>query len=428
MFLLFPCFGYGAIYKLDNNTNLNIGTSWLGGVVPGPADTAYWTNNITTARTNALGVSAAWYGIVVNNATGSCVIAATSGQTLTIGPAGIDMSGSKLAQDFTIACLLAPNGNENWNVKSGRTLTLSGNVTNSSTPFTVTLNGVGTVAISSAITYSNLFNISSGSLTFAGTIMSGNYNQAIVNNGLLKYNGASAQTFSGAMSGTGQLQVANSGALTLSAVNSMNGPINISNGGLYLTNPAVLYTSAFSADIVNNYTFGYYSKASQTISGTMSGTGELTVANSGTLTLTGTNSVSGPVKINNATLVLSGTGTLQSVTSIIVTNGGSLKIYSTASTPLSKSCSIYLYPNSTMTISTNISLTVNKVYINGVALGTASYGGEWSDADFTGYNKWFKNMGMVSITNGPYKARLLQRENKIFEQNYLQEQLDNYRQ
>jgi hypothetical protein len=111
-----------------NNTNaLNLTTSWVGGVVPGSGDIAVWNNTLTANRNAAIGASATWDGIRVTTAGGTSTlhqITATSGQTLTLGASGIDMSAAEM--NFTIASLFNIGSTQTWDVAANRTLTLSG--------------------------------------------------------------------------------------------------------------------------------------------------------------------------------------------------------------------------------------------------------------------------------------------------------------
>ena len=116
-----------VIVKANNTANLNLGTSWVGGVVPGAGDVAAWDSTVTGANATSLGASTNWLGIKILNPGGLVQINA-DGNTLTNGTAGIDMSAA--SQSLTLNNNVALNsGPQNWTVASGQTLTLDGNFT-----------------------------------------------------------------------------------------------------------------------------------------------------------------------------------------------------------------------------------------------------------------------------------------------------------
>ena len=89
----------GTITKTNNTDNLNLTTSWVGGVVPGPLDVAKWDSTVTGANSVALGANSSWAGILIANPGGA--VAITPGNTLALGTNGIDMS--RATQNLTIS-------------------------------------------------------------------------------------------------------------------------------------------------------------------------------------------------------------------------------------------------------------------------------------------------------------------------------------
>ena len=100
----------------------------------------------------------------------------------------------------------------------------------------LTMAGTGATTLQGVNTYSGATTVSSGTLAIGSTgqLGGGNYAGAIADNGTLAYNGASPQTLSGVISGTGALSYAGppggGGTLVLSAANSFTGNITITNG------------------------------------------------------------------------------------------------------------------------------------------------------------------------------------------------------
>jgi autotransporter-associated beta strand protein len=112
------------IYKADNATALNVASSWTNNAVPGANDVAVWNGNIAGPITNSLGANSAWSGIKILSPGGPVQI--NAGFNLTNGAGGIDLSAA--TQDLTLSNNVVVNVPQNWNVASGRTLTLGGSL------------------------------------------------------------------------------------------------------------------------------------------------------------------------------------------------------------------------------------------------------------------------------------------------------------
>jgi autotransporter-associated beta strand protein len=175
-----------TIFKLYNNTNLNVGSSWQGGVVPGSVNTVVWTNGVGT--TTAIGGSANYLGVRLTGSTGNSVI--NSGQ-LTLGAGGIDLSQAT-NRTFSLATtnlLVTLGTNQTW--RSGVSSTTNfitqiviTSVMNGTGGLTVDGSGIAArslVQLNSASTYSGGFTlnnggvvrISTGSTASGGVVTSG---------------------------------------------------------------------------------------------------------------------------------------------------------------------------------------------------------------------------------------------------------------
>jgi autotransporter-associated beta strand protein len=138
------CLRAGTIIKNNNADNLNLTTSWVGGVVPGVFDAAKWDSTVTGANSVALGADTSWGGIISSNPAGPVTI--NAGNTLTLGNLGIDMS--RASQNLTISSGLTLGwGTQRWNVTNGLTLTVNG--TFSRTASATLVSGASTVAAAS---------------------------------------------------------------------------------------------------------------------------------------------------------------------------------------------------------------------------------------------------------------------------------------
>ncbi|MGN6642406.1 MAG: hypothetical protein ACTHKU_05340, partial [Verrucomicrobiota bacterium] len=71
-----------TIKKANNTADLNLSSSWVGGVVPTESDVASWDSTVSAANTVGLGADASWKGI--NVPTGSGLVTISAGNTLTL--------------------------------------------------------------------------------------------------------------------------------------------------------------------------------------------------------------------------------------------------------------------------------------------------------------------------------------------------------
>jgi len=112
-------------------------------------------------------------------------------------------------------------------------------------------------------------------------------------------------------SGTQSLAKTGAGTLTLSGANTYTGATTVSAGTLQLgTGTTGQNGSVASTSIVNNAALTFNNADAQAYSGAISGTGSLTKIGAGTLTLTGSSSIGGNVRVNGGTMTISGGGTL----------------------------------------------------------------------------------------------------------------------
>jgi autotransporter-associated beta strand protein len=135
-------------FKADNTANLNTGASWVGGVVPTTNSFAIWDSTVTGPNSVALGANASWSGITISNPAGPVTI--TSGNTLTLGASGLDLSAATQNLTISSGLTLGAGQHQSWNVAAGRTLTLNTGTFTRSTGTTLNLPGAGTVTSSMA--------------------------------------------------------------------------------------------------------------------------------------------------------------------------------------------------------------------------------------------------------------------------------------
>jgi autotransporter-associated beta strand protein len=196
-----PLLRAGTIIKTNNTDNLNLTTSWVGGVVPGSLDTARWDSTVTGANSVALGADTTWSGILIANPGGAVTI--NAGNTLTLGTNGINMSGA--TQNLTIGSGLTLGGGlQTWNVTNATSLTASGTFTRpvgtalavGST--SVATAGQGTVTASPALENGILpWATAQSSGTAANGSVAGNTFATVSGGNIVAYTNANAETTAG---------------------------------------------------------------------------------------------------------------------------------------------------------------------------------------------------------------------------------------
>lgn len=128
-----------TVVKENNPDNLNLATSWVGGIPPTSADIGQWDYTVTAANTVMLGDNTNWAGLKVIDPAGPVTLN-SDGSILTLGASGIDLSTA--ANDLTLNCGLVLSNNQTWNVASGRTLTINSTINGGNK--LVTMRNVGT--------------------------------------------------------------------------------------------------------------------------------------------------------------------------------------------------------------------------------------------------------------------------------------------
>ncbi len=356
------------VVKANNTNALNLGSSWVGGVVPGSADTIVWNSTVTAANTVLQGGNLSVAGIRIENPGGLVRIDGDAAQTLTVGAGGIDLTNAtqnlNLASSVSLAVQLALGAAQTWNVQSGRSIT-SGNVNTLGVVVTnnnghaLTIDGGGAVYLGG---YAG-----SGSLTVRG-----GSNLQIRDVGLYDYSGGLSVTsgtvgIRGTFNQSGEKPLG-SGSLTthdasfsLAVGNSsfvhgnnvtMSGNLSIANSSISNGNPArdqTFGTLAISGDgtlsvtatgtndasiifgattLTGNPTFDVGSRIGNGLQfgavGESGGARGFTKTGVGTLRLTGASTYTGTTTISGGVLEFTGAGTLP--TGGAVVNDASLNV------------------------------------------------------------------------------------------------------
>ncbi|OJA80062.1 autotransporter outer membrane beta-barrel domain-containing protein, partial [Burkholderia ubonensis] len=277
----------GGTLILGNNAALGSGALNVGGAATLDANTSLSLNNavnlgtgaaLTLGGSNALALSgtiSGGGGLVKNGAATTTLTGAnsyTGGTTINAGTLALGEGGS-----------LASTGAVNL-AGTGATFDVSG------------ATGAQTIGALSGVAGTNV-NLGANALALNG-------------------NGAA---FGGTIAGTGGVTVA-SGTQVLTGSNTYTGGTTIAAGGtLQLGNGGT--SGSVAGDITDNGALVFNQSGNVTVASILSGTGSLTQAGSGQLTLTGTSTLSGPTTVGAGTLAVNGSLAASTVT---VQGGGTV--------------------------------------------------------------------------------------------------------
>lgn len=172
-----------TITKAANNTAMNTGASWTGGVVPNAGTMASIDNTsvTTSAHSPDIGGSASWYGLQITNwsANTGYTITDTAGiSVITLGPGGIQ--GSNTSHTVNINMGIAFSSAQNWNWFNSSSVNINTNgegINNNGYPLTLNastninfggpISGAGGITnnVAATVTFTN------GNNTFTGTMV-----------------------------------------------------------------------------------------------------------------------------------------------------------------------------------------------------------------------------------------------------------------
>ncbi|HEY1377957.1 MAG TPA: autotransporter-associated beta strand repeat-containing protein, partial [Gemmataceae bacterium] len=159
--------------------------------------------------------------------------------------------------------------------------------------------GAGTLILTGANSFIGGTAINAGTLQVgaggaSGALGSGN----VTDNGSLVFNLTSSAAVSGAISGSGGVVQAGPGTLTLTGTNTYTGGTTI-NAGILQVGPGALG----SGPVADNTTLAFSFSSSATQSNVISGPGGVSKLGFGALTLTGTNTYTGPTAVSAGSLI-----------------------------------------------------------------------------------------------------------------------------
>ena len=342
--------------KADNTSALNLAASW--DTLPGTGDVALWSSVVTAPNSTVLGADLGWAGIKVVAPGGPVTLGA--GNTLTIGPSGIDLSSA--TQNLTLNCGLVLQGQQSWSAAAGRSLNIAGTFTHSGATIDFT-------NFNASATLGTLANDPSGILgPWATTTVNGttfNYAKctagviaaatqtggtagtlANVTNPAVNYSFGPAPTLTAAISAN-SLRF-NGGTATLANAGysaTLNGLMHAGTGTLTISGSGSLVIGATRELVIVANTQS--TSISSVIANNSAGASSLTYAGSGVLTLSALNTYSGGTTVNSGTLSPYGNGTGSTraylgTGTVTMSNGTTLKPTDVSGQPVDMNNAFYL--------------------------------------------------------------------------------------
>lgn len=397
-------------------TTNTVGTPFNWKTLAGNADTEFLTNDDVVFNDTATSTSV---DITTANVSPNSVIFDNSTKSYTIsssGGYGI-ASGTVTKNGGNTVSLTAANTYSGSTTVNAGTLEVSGSILNSSA---IQING-GTLKASGGNALSNTGLVTLANTAGAafqvlasetiGALAGGGATggSVVIDNGQILSLGGGTQTFGGVISGQGGLTV--SGAIqTLTGTNTYQGATLISSGTLEIGNGVTDGSLASTSGITTNGTLRLNLAADQNYVVGIDGTGGITKAGAGILTLSGTNSYSGSTSITSGTVKAGSTTALGSNSAVSLANtagvaldlnGNSLTIGSLSGSGSTGGAVALGSNNLTIKATTN-----NQTY-NGLFTGSGSiivdattatnqvnFGGDGTAASGAGYT------GNVSVNSG----------------------------
>jgi len=309
---------------INNQFNLNTagtfnnagGTISMGGAIHGAGTLVEVGNGTLVLRGN----SDYFGGTII---TGSSTLLV--GNDNALGSGGVTMNnGTTLGfiGNYSILNGVQLNGNGYFWVTNNATAVEGGDITGSGN---LIKTGAGTLTLAGNNSYSGVTVISNGVLKigdgfgggFTGTLGLGN----VTNLSALVFNRDNL-TVSNLITGTGSLTQLAGGTTILVGSNNYSGLTTIQNGGTLQIGAGGTTGTLGTTNVVDNGTLIFNRSDSLIVSNVVSGSGNLIMQGTGTLTLAGNNSYSGGTSINTGTVVVATNTALGS--GDVTMNGGTL--------------------------------------------------------------------------------------------------------
>ena len=327
----------------------SLGANWLGGQPPADntsADLARFHFAASPTFAPNTGTRSV-RGLIIGDGSTAVPAFTLSGTLLTLGAGGITQQAGSLGA--TLATPLALAANQSWTNAAAASLAVTGPVSLGTHTLTaagtgslslagalsgtgaLAKSGTGTLTLAGANTYSGGTTVNAGRLAGDTTSLQGD----IASLGVVEFAQASAGTYAGVLSGTGQLIKTGAGTLTLSGDNTFTGGLRIEAGTVLagiggkketLGGPGNIVTFAGvgatlrAAGSVKSDIHDFHleqdgildtNSFTLTLTGTLSGLGGLIKTGAGLLELDGVGTFTGPLTVNQGTASVTKVGALR---------------------------------------------------------------------------------------------------------------------
>lgn len=319
----------------SGNVTINSGAYYRNYMQPGSGSSAYTGTTTlksggylyTQTSLDSLGGSLAKFiiegGTIGSDGGSGARLIAGSAATTINGDFAIANSGSTSALTFGSAGSSMDLGNGTRTITVSAATTFAGNISNGSGAGAggITKAGTGTLTLSGANGYTGGTIVNNGYLAFSGA-------GAVPGTGSITTSGSGSLVASGAQTtvmgwlSSGKVSTTSTGSIAITGNSSENIDFT-ANGGFNSLGLSSTGTATYSGTITtgtSGYIFGG-SAATLTVSSNLSGSNALTKKDAGILILTGTNTFSGPIDMQNGDLVLNGTGSENGAPSLNMSGG-----------------------------------------------------------------------------------------------------------
>ncbi len=316
------------------------------------------------ANANGGSINATTGAITLGSGTSTYTAAVSNGWAGSWVPLGVSLNGQNSTANLTATNNLTIGGSSSaaQGVVVGTSITVGGNIQLASRTSAANIAGLTTsqaltaaghigltgestnaspgVGLNIGSTVSTTGNGSTTTLTSATGAVSGagNITTAVSNTGAITVNSGTAGILSGVISGGGSLVKQGAGTISITGTNTFTGTTTISAGTLQLGNGGTTGSlGTNTGEITNNGTLAYNRSNNLTVSNTISGTGALMQAGTGTTILTANNSYSGTTTVSGGTLQVGNggtTGTLGTGGAVTLSNNAVLSYVRSADTTI----------------------------------------------------------------------------------------------
>lgn len=314
------------IVKANNQVNLESSNSWQGSVIPGLTDQAVWDSTVTSANTVSIDTNLEFGGLRVVGPGGDVTIA--GGARLTLGTAGVDLSNTTSTRSLFLGALVHVDESAAWNIATNRLVRVTQGVGGFGA---IQKSGNGRLELLGTDSFLGSLSVSAGELVKTGA--GAQSATTVSSNGILRVSHSAAfgsgglsitaaNTSTGRVELTGGISVLAGKAVSInsrsgntdaivnvSGNNTFAGDISLSTGGSSYPFSCTAGLFSLTGDLTSAATgsrnFTLRGAGEGIMTGTVSdGSGivGLSKSGSGTWTLAGTHSFSGPVNHQEGTL------------------------------------------------------------------------------------------------------------------------------